>query len=170
MKTYENFINPKIKYWNNGQKRSEEWLLNGYLHREDGPAYQNWYENGQKWIETWVHREDGPSYQQWYENGQKWIEEWVLNDKYHRVNEPSYQSWYENGQKKSERWYLNGKLHREDGPSYQRWYKDGQKEYEGWWLNNKEYSREEWVEELKTIGSPHYLEQKMLLNVEKYNI
>jgi len=91
MKTYENFINPKIKYWNNGQKRSEEWLLNGYLHREDGPAYQNWYENGQKWIETWV-------------------------------------------------------------------------------LNGKEYSRGEWVEKLKEIGSPHYLEQKMLLNAEKYNL
>ena len=148
MKTYENFINkPDIEYYDNGQKKSERWYLNGELHREDGPAIQCWNIYGQKWIE-----------------------QWVLNDKYHRVDGPAYQSWYENGQKKSERWYLNGKLHREDGPAYQRWYKDGQKEYEGWWLNNKEYSREEWVDKLKEIGSPYYEEQKILLDAEKYNI
>jgi len=88
------------------------------------------------------HREDGPAYQSWFENGQKWIEEWVLNDKYHRVDGPSFQSWYKNGQKWIEKWYLN----------------------------DKDYSREEWVDKLKEIGSPHYGEQKMLLDIEKYNI
>jgi len=52
MKTYENFIKdlfkrkPKIDYWDNGQKKSESWLLNGKLHRVDGPSNQEWYENG----------------------------------------------------------------------------------------------------------------------------
>jgi len=119
MKTYENFINPKIEYWDNDQKRFEMWFLNNKLHREDGPAYQEWYDNGQKRYESWI---------------------------------------------------LNKKYHREDGPAYQIWYKNGKKWREEWWLNNKKYSREEWVEKLKKIGSHHYEEQKMLLDVEKYNL
>jgi hypothetical protein len=119
IKLYENFINPKIDYYSNSQKKSEEWKVNGEIHREDGPAIQFWYENGQKWIESWL---------------------------------------------------LNGYLHREDGPVYQEWSKNGQKKDEWWYLNDKEYSRGEWVEKLKEIGSPHYREQKMLLDIEKYNI
>jgi len=88
----------------------------------------------------------------------------------HREDGPSYQEWHENGQKKYEIWYLNGKLHKEGGPSIQHWYENGKKIYEEWYLNDKIYSRDEWVEELKRIGSPHYREQKMLLNMEKYNI
>jgi len=58
MKTYEIFIKnlfkrkPRVKYYENGQKKSEEWIeewvLNGKYHRVDGPAYQYWYKNGQK--------------------------------------------------------------------------------------------------------------------------
>jgi len=153
MKTYENFIKnlfkkkPKIKYYPNGQKKSEIWSLNGKYHREDGPAYQWWYENGQK------------DYEWWY-----------LNGKYHRDNGPAVQRWFRNGQKEYEWWLLNGKYHREDGPSLQRWSENGQKEYESWFLNNKRYTREKWVEELKKIGSKHYEEQQMLLDIEKYNI
>jgi len=101
--------------------------------------------------------------------GQKWYEEWYLNGKYHREDGPAYQDWSYYGQKNYEGWYLNGKEHREDGPAIQSWYK-GQKLDEYWHLNDKKYSREEWVEELKKIGSPHYEEQQMLLDIEKYNI
>ena len=38
----------EIKYYENGQKKYEEYWLNDQLHREDGPAVQEWYENGQK--------------------------------------------------------------------------------------------------------------------------
>jgi hypothetical protein len=41
---------------------------------------------------------------------------------------------------------------------------------EFWWLNGIQYSREEWVNKLKEIKSPFYKEQKMLLNIEKYNL
>jgi antitoxin component YwqK of YwqJK toxin-antitoxin module len=107
---------------------------------------------------------------EYFNNGQKQSELWYLNDKHHREDGPSYQSWYSNGQKRYESWLLNGKLHREDGPAYQFWYSNGQKRIEEWWLNNKEYTREEWVDELKKIGSKHYREQKMLLNMENYNL
>jgi len=50
IKLFENFNESEVKiyHWNNGQKRVEWWKLNGKLHREDGPAFQYWYENGQK--------------------------------------------------------------------------------------------------------------------------
>lgn len=45
-----------------------EWYKNGFLHREDGPAFQNeyhkvWWQNGQK------HRIDGPAIE--YNSGHK---------------------------------------------------------------------------------------------------
>jgi len=106
----------------------------------------------------------------YHPNGQKRYEEWYLNGKYHRDNGPDYQEWYDNGQKRLESWWLNNKLHREDGPALQRWSENGQKEYEWWWLTNNRYKRENWVEELKKIGSLHYEEQRMLLDMEKYNL
>ena len=39
-----------------------------------------------------------------------------------------------------------------------------------YYLNNIKYDREEWLKELKEINSPHYKEQKMLYEIDKYNI
>jgi len=105
-----------------------------------------------------------------YSNGQKEFEIWLLNGKRHKKDGPAYQTWYENGQKLNEIWYLNDKLHREDGPAYQRWSENGQKNYEIWSLKGIYYSRVDWINQLKKIGSPHYEEQQMLLDMEKYNI
>jgi hypothetical protein len=66
-------IEYKVKVWPNGEKH---WLLNGYFHREDGPAREfanggkEWYLNGD------LHREDGPACE--YTNGYK---VWFLNGK-----------------------------------------------------------------------------------------
>ena len=38
------------------------------------------------------------------------------------------------------------------------------------YLNNIEYDREDWINKLKEINSPHYKEQKMLYDAEKYNL
>ena len=64
---------PEMKIWPNGSK---EWYLNGFLHREDGPAVEEpdgrkkWLLNGQ------YHREDGPAIE--WPDGSK---EWFLNGK-----------------------------------------------------------------------------------------
>jgi antitoxin component YwqK of YwqJK toxin-antitoxin module len=119
MNRYKDFINnPRIKYYDNGRKKLEEWIVDGKYHREDGPAIIEWYDNGQKEFESWC---------------------------------------------------LKGEYHREDGPAYQEWFY-GQLSHKELWLNGKQYLRKEWVEELKKIGSPHYGEQRMLLDVEKYNL
>ena len=62
-----------VKVYPNGDK---EWWLNGKLHREDGPAYEE--ANGYKswWLNDKRHREDGPAIE--YAEGDK---EWHLNGK-----------------------------------------------------------------------------------------
>ena len=59
-------VDPKIKYYNNGQKQSEEWFLDGKYHRVDGPAKQYWFDDGR------IH------YEEWCLNGQK-ILIYILN-------------------------------------------------------------------------------------------
>jgi len=62
----------------NGRKR---WLLNGKLHRTDGPAIED--ADGGKWwyINNKLHRTDGPAaewadgYKAWYINGKEYSEE-----------------------------------------------------------------------------------------------
>jgi len=75
------------------------WVLNGELHREDGPAMENadgnkyWYLNGK------YHREDGPAIECSY--GDKY---WYLNGEYHREDGPAIE--WANGDRE---WFLNGK-------------------------------------------------------------
>ena len=44
---------PEITYYDNDQKQSETYYLDGKRHSKDGPAVQYWYENGQKKIEEY---------------------------------------------------------------------------------------------------------------------
>lgn len=87
----------------------------------------------------------------------------------HREDGPAVEGWFDTGEKAWEYYFINGEEHREDGPAHVSYDKDGStKEY--YWLNNRGYTREEWLEELKRIGSPHYKEQLMKYEVEKYNL
>ena len=69
-----------------------EHMLNGVLHREDGPAIEyangtkHWYLNGKK------HRKDGPASENY--DGDK---RWFLNGFYHRIDGPAII--YANGEK-----------------------------------------------------------------------
>lgn len=105
-----------------------------------------------------------------YDNGQKEHEYHLLkNGNLHREDGPAYRGWNYNGQIWVEQYFINGKFHREDGPAIQKW-DNGQLEEEYYYLNNKEYTREEWLEQLKKIGSPHYEDQLMKYQAEKYNM
>ena len=59
-----------------GVHGAKEWRLNGYFHREDGPAYES--ANGHKewFLHGKYHREDGPAVER--ASGRK---EWWLNGK-----------------------------------------------------------------------------------------
>lgn len=59
----------------------KEWLVNGKLHKEDGPAVE--YESGQKewWTDGLLHREDGPAIE--YADGRK---EWYWHGWIRQIN------------------------------------------------------------------------------------
>ena len=83
-----------VKVWANGDK---SWLLNGQLHREDGPAVG--HADGSKFwfLKGKLHREDGPAIE--CADGHK---EWYLNDERHREDGPAVET--ANGSKE---WFLN---------------------------------------------------------------
>ena len=78
--------------------RNKEWLLNGELHRTDGPAVE--HANGDKWwfLNGKWHRTDGPAFE--WGNGNK---AWFLNGERHRTDGPAVE--YRSGHKE---WFLNG--------------------------------------------------------------
>jgi len=86
---------PTLKILENGTK---EWILNGQLHRFDGPAVELadgskfWWQKGQ------LHRLDGPAME--YADGSK---QWLQNDRLHRLDGPAIES--ANGTKQ---WWING--------------------------------------------------------------
>ena len=112
LRTYES-INPIISHYPNGKKELVAYLnKDNELHNENGSARQEWYKNGQKKLEQYyingkLHREDGPAIIWWFEDGKKHSESYYINDKYHREDGPAYQKWYDNGQKQSEYYYIN---------------------------------------------------------------
>ena len=124
-------LNPGIRtdymiafgYSVNITKNSIQWVLNGELHREHGPAVEyskgskHWYRNGIR------HRDNAPAIE-WF-NGDK---NWYRNGRCHREDGPAIED--ADGSKE---WFRNGKYHREDGPAIE--WADGTKY---WYLNGKE--------------------------------
>ena len=74
-----------------------------------------YYSSGELWGVTYrnvsgeYHREDGPAYIRYYEDGSVSIETYWLNDTYHRANGPAYISYYEDGSIDYEAYFINGK-------------------------------------------------------------
>ena len=108
------------------------YYCNNQLHRESGPAIEDfngnkeWYFNGKR------HRTDGPAIE--LVNGHR---KWYLNDKIHREDGPAIE-WIDNSIGlglhscfATKEWWINGKRHREDGPAVEKangtkyWYKNG---------------------------------------------
>ena len=79
-------MNPERTYYQNGQIETEEWKNeDGELHRIDGPAAREWYDDGQLEREVWYingtpHRLDGPAVRYWYDDGQLASKSWYIND------------------------------------------------------------------------------------------
>ena len=94
----------EVKVFPNGNR---DWLLNGKIHREDGPAVEEvngdkyWCQNGK------IHREDGPAVEE--ADGSK---HWYLNDKY-----LSHSEWKEEVAKLNQP-SCNGKVVQIEGVKY----------------------------------------------------
>ena len=102
------------EFWPNGNIKSREYFNdNGQLHKEDGPARQRWYENGQLRFQAYFingrrHNEQGPARQRWYENGQLEFQEYYINDQLHNEQGPALECWNENGQLCLQEYWIEG--------------------------------------------------------------
>lgn len=65
---------------------TQKWYLNGKMHREDGPAAIYSYGSQQWWIHGEPHREDGPAVE--YDDGSK---EWYIYGE--QLTEEEFNSW-----------------------------------------------------------------------------
>ncbi len=118
------------------------YLLDGMLHRKDGPAItHNWKADTSDSIEEWyilgkLHRKGDLPAIIW-ETGRK---EWYKNGKLHRKGDLPAVIW-ETG---TEEWWKRGKMHRKKGPSFKCL--SGYKE---WWIHGKK------IEKKKNRTSKH---------------
>ena len=85
------------------------------FHREDGPAYETYYSNGELQHSVWflhgqIHREDGPAYEGFDLNGILIHREWWIEGNLHRENGPAQESFISRGpdQITNAAYYLKG--------------------------------------------------------------
>ncbi len=55
-----------------------------------------------------LHREDGPAYERYYANGNINHRGWYINGKLHREDGPAYETYCANGNINNRYWYING--------------------------------------------------------------
>ena len=109
-------------------ENTEIFSLNGKFHNENGPAYINYWDNGN--IE----------YQAYYING-------FL----HNINGPADIHFYKNGNVKMKEYYINNKMHNELGPAHIQYDENGNVDYESYYLYDiKIYSKEDYQKQIKT--------------------
>lgn len=78
-------MNHFITQWPNGIKSLETYKIGDTYHNENGPAYTEWYDDGQMkrcfyFINGKRHRLDGPAWETWYENGKPGYKGYFVND------------------------------------------------------------------------------------------
>ena len=107
---------------------------------------------------------------EYHDNGNIKFILYKLYNLFHREDGPAYQRWYKNGKQATELYIINGIYHREDGPAIQKWFENGKIEHEEYYIKGYSYKKEDWINKLKEIKSPHYEEQKILYDMEIYNL
>lgn len=133
-----------VTYWPNGDcKRVEHRDENGLLHREIGPAVEEWYTTTQyhrMGIYEDFHRlASGVPFQTWQENRRRKKVEYWMHGQRHRENGPAVEEWHMGRRKSMQIYYVNGELHRlaSEGPAYQAWREDGHREKVEYWLDGQ---------------------------------
>mgnify|MGYP002507824257 CR=1 FL=1 len=105
---------PIREYYNNGKIRRKLYRnINDELHRENEPAWIEYYKNGNiKSIDYYIngvsHREDGPAIIGYYENGEVRFKTYFINDKIHKEDGPANIYYNEDGSISDKNYYING--------------------------------------------------------------
>lgn len=117
-----------------------KYMLDGVVHREDGPALI-WADGDKIWyFNNRIHRDNGPAVER--VNGEK---KWVRHGKLHNKSGPAIIK--PNG---DQIWYFNDRIHRTDGPAVIR-KETGYQMYclSGIRLDKKEFQIIKWLESIK---------------------
>lgn len=129
-----------VTYYLNGQTEYKKYYVDGKLHREGGPAVEEFYDNGKTKSLSWyldgkLKRDNRPSIVKLDKNtGATTYEEWNEDGKLHKIEGPSIVYYYPEGPKKQEYWYVNDAVQSiDDKPAQTEWYKNGNKKLEQWW-------------------------------------
>lgn len=99
------------------------------------------------------HREDGPAYQTFFESGQLQYEAYRINCQYHREDGPARKKWYENGEVEYEEYWVNHKQHREDGPAWIWYNEDGIIKSQYFYIDGRQLSEKEWKMKVRLKGT-----------------
>ena len=98
LKYFENLKQWQFELYQDQDRRHRKWFY------ENGQVkYQTWWFNGQ------MHRQNGPAFEEFDENGQVKYQEWRLNGQRHRVNGPAFEEFDVDGQLVCQKWWLNGR-------------------------------------------------------------
>ena len=84
-----------IRYYTNGNKKQEEWYINGACESTD----------------------DFPCVVRYYMTGEIKEKTWGKNGFMHRINFPAHITYHKNGKEENEAWYINGEYCRPSGES-----------------------------------------------------
>jgi antitoxin component YwqK of YwqJK toxin-antitoxin module len=112
------------------------------------PTHTKFYETGQIKYQEWIinenhHNENGPARIRYYQNGKIDYKEWWINGKCHNENCPAFIRYYETGQIKSQIWFINGIPHNENGPTCICYFENGKSHSQQWYINGVELSYNE---------------------------
>ena len=98
-----------------------------------------------------LHNLNGPAYQDWYKNGQEQYRECLVKGRRHNPEGPAVQRWYETGQEAYRAYQVNKKYHNPEGPALQEWCRNGQEICRDYWIDGKELTEEEFNQYRNTI-------------------
>jgi len=93
------------------------------------------------------HREDGPAFIKYYNNGNLAYEEYRINNKRHRLDGPACINYY-NGLVEYEEYRFNDKIHRLDGPACIEYDNNSNITFASYWINGMSYTKENYYNEL----------------------
>ena len=113
------------------------WILNDQLHRSDGPAYIEWFADGeQKIVEWWqsgaLSRAGGPAAVEYHSaDGESADsvanEQWWVEGRLHRLDGPAFEMTHANGQVVEQQWWQDGlRVEGDAGAAVKRWSDEGE--------------------------------------------
>ena len=135
--------NPVMTYHTNGEIKTITYCNDkGNRHNVSGPAYIWYYDNGQKRYEQYfkdgkLHNVSGPAVIKYSKNGQIKYEIYYKDGRWHNVSGPAIIEYFDNGQKEYVSYFKDGKRHNVSGPALIQYSDNGQKRYEAYWVENK---------------------------------